>query len=83
MRAGLLVLLLLIAPAARPADPAAVTDAAQLARLTRETARGGICSWMLRSQRVKNSATQMPASSSSPAARFVVSLTKKAGLAGM
>lgn len=39
MRAGLLALLLLMAPAARPADPVAVTDAAQLARLTRETAR--------------------------------------------
>ena len=39
MRAGLLVLLLAAAAAALPAEPVAVTSAAQLSRLTRDTAR--------------------------------------------
>lgn len=39
MRAGLLVLLLAAAPAALPAEPMAVTSAAQLSKLTRDTAR--------------------------------------------
>jgi outer membrane lipoprotein-sorting protein len=39
MRAGLLVLMLAAAPVALPAEPVAVTSAAQLAKLTRDTAR--------------------------------------------
>lgn len=39
MRAGLLVMLLAGAPVALPAEPAAVTSAAQLSTLTRDTAR--------------------------------------------
>jgi outer membrane lipoprotein-sorting protein len=53
MRAGLLALLLAAATAALPAEPAAVTSAAQLATLTRDTARS-----LARAQAVRGTFSQ-------------------------